>query len=72
MQRVRTMIFLFIFLSALSTRHSTLDTRPFSLDSLRTSFRELCITRIEIKESVIYTAEGDRYSLIGKGRATLS
>ena len=28
--------------------------------SLRTSFRALCITRIEIKESVIYTAEGDR------------
>src|SRR5262249_2932704 len=27
-QRVRTVIFLFIFFSALSTRHSTLDTRP--------------------------------------------
>jgi hypothetical protein len=24
---------------------------------LRTSFRALCITRIEIKESVIYTAQ---------------
>src|SRR5262245_46486302 len=31
-QRVRTVIFLFMFFSALSTRHSTLDTRPFSLD----------------------------------------
>jgi hypothetical protein len=31
--------------------------------SLRTSFRALCITRIEIKESVIYTAESDRYQL---------
>jgi hypothetical protein len=30
--------------------------------SLRTSFRALSITRIEIKESVVYTAEGDRYS----------
>jgi hypothetical protein len=30
------------------------------LSSLRTSFRALSITRIEIKESVIYTAEGDR------------
>jgi hypothetical protein len=28
--------------------------------SLRTSFRALSITRIEIKESVIYTTEGDR------------
>jgi hypothetical protein len=28
--------------------------------SLRTSFRALCITRIEVKKSVIYTAEGDR------------
>jgi hypothetical protein len=28
--------------------------------SLRTSFRALSITRIEIKESVIYAAEGDR------------
>src|SRR4030095_5102452 len=28
--------------------------------SLHTSFRALSITRIEIKESVIYTAEGDR------------
>jgi hypothetical protein len=27
--------------------------------SLRTSFRALSITRIEIKESVIYTAKGD-------------
>src|SRR4029453_12424876 len=28
--------------------------------SLRTSFRAFCITRREIKESVMYTAEGDR------------
>jgi hypothetical protein len=28
--------------------------------SLRTSFRALSITRIEIKESVIYTAERER------------
>src|SRR5262245_5755045 len=33
-QRVRTVIILFMFVSALSTRHSTLDTRPFSLDHL--------------------------------------
>jgi hypothetical protein len=31
--------------------------------SLRTSFRALSITRIEIKESVIYTEEGDGESL---------
>jgi hypothetical protein len=31
---------------------------PPQLSSLRTSFRALSITRIEIKESVIYTAEG--------------
>src|SRR5262249_9759962 len=31
-QSVRTVIFLVMFFSALSTRHSTLDTRPFSLD----------------------------------------
>jgi hypothetical protein len=31
------MIFLFICLSALSTRHSTLDTRPFSLAHLVSS-----------------------------------
>ena len=35
----------FIFSLPRSTRHSTLDTRPFSLDSLRTSFRALSITR---------------------------
>ena len=62
-QSVRTVIFLVMFVSRVSTRHSTLDTRPFSLDSLRTSFRALCITRIQIKESVIYTAEGDRIRL---------
>ena len=33
-QSVRTLIFLVMFFSALSTRHSTLDTRPFSLDHL--------------------------------------
>src|SRR5499426_1315479 len=32
--RVRTVIFLFMFFSALSTRHSTLDTRPFLLNHL--------------------------------------
>src|SRR4029453_4719909 len=37
--------------------------------SLRTSFRALSITRIEIKESVIYTAEGDRDSSIKKATA---
>jgi hypothetical protein len=31
-QSVRTVIFLVMFFSALSTRHLTLDTRPFSLD----------------------------------------
>jgi hypothetical protein len=36
--------------------------------SLRTSFRALCTTRIEIKESVIYTAEGDRDSSRAKSR----
>ena len=45
------------------TRHST--PQP---SSLRTSFRALCITRIEIKESVIYTAEGDRDSSSRKSR----
>ena len=30
------------------------------LSSWRTSFQALCITRIEIKKSVIYTTEGDR------------
>jgi hypothetical protein len=29
--------------------------------SLRTLFRALSITRIKIKESVFYTAEGDRH-----------
>jgi hypothetical protein len=38
--------------------------------SLRTSFRALSITRIEIKESVIYD-EGDRDSSNKKARATL-
>ena len=47
-QSARKVTFLFIFLFA--SRHSSLDTRP----SLRTSFRALCITRREIKESVIY------------------
>jgi hypothetical protein len=46
-------IFLFMFFSALSTCHSTLDTRPFSLSSLRTSFCALLITPIEEKKSVI-------------------
>ena len=59
-QRVRTMIFLIIFLSALSIVTPP-DTRP----SLRTSFRALCITRTEIKESVIYSGS-DRDSLIQK------
>src|SRR5262249_1174946 len=40
------------------------------LSSLRTSFRALCITRIEIKESVIYT-EGDRGSSSRKARISL-
>src|SRR5262245_66642319 len=31
-QGIRTLTFPFMFVSALSTRHSTLDTRPFSLD----------------------------------------
>jgi hypothetical protein len=35
---------------------------------LRTSFRALFITRIEIKESVIYTAEGDIRSSSTKAR----
>src|SRR5262245_37772909 len=39
--------------------------QPFSL---RTSFRALSITRIEIKESVIYTTEGDGKSSSRKGR----
>ena len=38
--------------------------------SLRTSFRALCITRIEIKESVIYTAEGDSGFVNQKARAS--
>jgi hypothetical protein len=41
------------------------------LSSLRTLFRALCITRIEIKESVIYTAEGDWKSLSRKARISL-
>src|SRR5262245_63519099 len=39
--------------------------------SLRTSFRALCITRTEIKESVIYTARGDRGSSNKKVRASI-
>src|SRR5262249_620111 len=39
--------------------------------SLRTSCWALCITRIEIKESVIYTAEGDRGSSSRKARISL-
>ena len=39
--------------------------------SLHTSFRALCTTRIEIKESVIYTAERDRDSLSRKARISL-
>src|SRR5215831_12100097 len=39
--------------------------------SLRTSFRALCITRIAIKESVIYTAEGDRGSSSRKTRISV-
>jgi hypothetical protein len=37
-----------------------LVTRPFSHDSLRTSFRALCITQIEVKESVILHGERRR------------
>ena len=36
--------------------------------SLRTSFRAFCIMRIQINESVIYTAKGERDSSSGKGR----
>jgi hypothetical protein len=42
-----------MFFPALSTRHLTLDTRPFSLSSLRTLLRALFITPIEEKKSVI-------------------
>src|SRR4029077_3614558 len=46
-------------IQAIPLQQGLVAPQPFSL---RTSFRALSITRIEIKESVIYTAKGDRDS----------